>query len=326
MLQIEFAGDTHVGQKRDTNQDALLLLPEEDLFVVADGMGGHLAGEVASALAVETIKDFFLDSGDDVEITWPFRTETELGYDANRLAVSVKLANLRVFETSKSGRQYQGMGTTVVAAHYANGEAYVAHVGDSRIYRLRGGALEQLTEDHSLLNDFKKNIHMSRDDEDRFPYKNIIVRALGMKETVEVDVRRVRPRPGDVLLLCSDGLNGELSDDEIRRVLLEEQNLTRACARLIRLTNEAGGKDNVTVVALRFNDDKDQELAALDHEVTGELTRDTLDTDELFSPPDTEDILDVTRDLSAELLEGELLEGEVLEGELLEGDPETTDD
>ena len=323
MLRIEFAGDTHVGQKRDTNQDALLLLPEEDLFVVADGMGGHLSGEVASALAVETMKDFFVDSGDDVEITWPFRPETELGHHASRLIVSIKLANQRVFETSKSGRQYQGMGTTVVAAYHADGEAYLAHVGDSRIYRLRGGTLGQLTEDHSLLNDFKKNIHMSREDEDRFPYKNIIVRALGMKETVDVDVHRIRPRPGDILLLCSDGLNGELPDTEIRRVLLEEQNLTRACARLIHLTNEAGGKDNVTVVALRFSEDEDQELAALDREVTGELTRDTLDTDELFSPPDTEDVLDVTRDLSAELLEGELLEGELLDADL---DAETDDD
>ena len=323
MLRIEFAGDTHVGQKRDTNQDALLLLPEEELFVVADGMGGHLSGEVASALAVETMKDFFVDSGDDVEITWPFRTETELGYHASRLIVSVKLANLRVFETSQSGRQYKGMGTTVVAVYHVEGETFVAHVGDSRVYRLRGGTMEQLTEDHSLLNDFKKNIHMSREDEERFPYKNIIVRALGMKDTVDVDVRRLRPRPGDVLLLCSDGLNGELSDGEIRRVLLEEQNLTRACARLIRLTNEAGGKDNVTVVALRFSEDEDQELAALDREVTGELTRDTLDTDELFSPPDTEDVLDVTRDLSAELLEGELLEGELLDADL---DAETDDD
>jgi serine/threonine protein phosphatase PrpC len=301
MLRIEFAGDTHVGQKRDTNQDALLLLPEEDLFVVADGMGGHLSGEVASALAVETMKDFYIDSGEDSDITWPFRTEGAHGYHASRLIVAIKLANLRVFETSQSGRQYKGMGTTVVGMYYADGDLYLGHVGDSRAYRLRGGTLEQLTEDHSLLNDFKKNIRMSQEDEDRFPYKNIIVRALGMKDTVEVDVRKTRPLAGDVVLLCSDGLNGELADETIRRVLLEEQNLTRACARLIRMANEAGGKDNITVAVARFMDPGDEGLSALDREVTGELDRSGPDTDELFSSGLEEVALEATRDLRVEL-------------------------
>ena len=301
MLRIEFAGDTHVGQKRDTNQDALLLLPEEELFVVADGMGGHLSGEVASALAIETMKDFYVDSGEDSDITWPFRAEAEHGYSASRLIVSIKLANLRVFETSQSGRQYKGMGTTVVSAFFADEDLYLGHVGDSRAYRLRGGTLEQLTEDHSLLNDFKKNIRMSQEDEDRFPYKNIIVRALGMKDTVEVDVRKTRPLPGDVILLCSDGLNGELDDDTIRRVLLEEQNLTRACSRLISMSNEAGGKDNVTVVALRFVGDEDEGIAALDREITGELDRSGPDTDQLFTTGLDDAMAGVTRDLRVEL-------------------------
>ena len=301
MLRIEFAGDTHVGQKRDTNQDALLLLPEEGLFVVADGMGGHLSGEVASGLAVETMKDFFIDSGEDEEITWPFRTDGDHGHDANRLIVSVKLANLRVFETSQSGRQYKGMGTTVVSAYWGDEELYIAHVGDSRAYRLRGGSLEQITEDHSLLNDFKKNIRMSQEDEDRFPYKNIIVRALGMKDSVEVDVRKTRPLPGDVILMCSDGLNGELDDGIIRRVLIEEQNLTRACSRLIRMANDSGGKDNVTVVALRFLGEADQEMAALDREITEELDRGGPDTDQLFTAGLDNASMEVTRDLRVEL-------------------------
>ncbi|MFH1530928.1 MAG: Stp1/IreP family PP2C-type Ser/Thr phosphatase [Pseudomonadota bacterium] len=301
MLRIEFAGDTHVGQKRDTNQDALLLLPEEDLFVVADGMGGHLSGEVASKLAVDTMKDFYVDSGEDAEITWPFRTEGEFGYHASRLIVGIKLANLRVFETSQSGRQYKGMGTTLVGACYGDGDLYIGHVGDSRAYRLRGGTLEQLTEDHSLLNDFKKNIRMSQEDEERFPYKNIIVRALGMKDTVEVDVRKTRPLPGDVILLCSDGLNGEIDDEAIRRVLIEEQNLTRVCSRLINMANDAGGKDNVTVVAVRFVAGGDEGIAALDREITSELERGGPDTDQLFSSKLEGEDLDVTRDLRVEL-------------------------
>ncbi|MBM4371081.1 MAG: Stp1/IreP family PP2C-type Ser/Thr phosphatase [Deltaproteobacteria bacterium] len=300
-MRIEFAGDTHVGQKRDTNQDALLLLPEEDLFVVADGMGGHLSGEVASSMATSIMKDFFVDSGEDVEITWPFRVGGELGYHANRLAVAVKLANLRIFETAQSNRQYKSMGTTVVGAYLAEGELYVAHVGDSRAYRLRGGAFERLTEDHSLLNDFKKHIRMSPEDEERFPYKNIIVRALGMKDTVDVDLRRMRPVPGDVFLLCSDGLTGEVPDAEIRRVLLEEQNLTRACARLIGMANDAGGKDNITVVALRILSDGGSGLALLDREITTELNRDLPSTDELLVAADAIDALEVTRDLKVDL-------------------------
>ena len=319
MLRIEFAGDTHVGQKRDTNQDALLLLPEEDLFVVADGMGGHLSGEVASSLAIETMKDFYIESGEDSDITWPFRTENDYGYHASRLIVSVKLANLRVFETSQSGRQYKGMGTTVVATHFADEDLYVAHVGDSRAYRLRGGTLEQLTEDHSLLNDFKKNIRMSREDEERFPYKNIIVRALGMKNTVEVDVRKTRPLAGDVILMCSDGLNGEIDDESIRRVLLEEQNLTRACARLIQMANDSGGKDNVTVIALRVVGDEDEGMAALDREITGEIDRGGPDTDQIFTAAVDSSELDVTRDLRVEL-DADL---EELDADL---DTENTDD
>jgi len=301
MLEIEFAGDTHVGHKRDTNQDALLVLPGEDLFVVADGMGGHLSGEVASGLAVETMKDFFVDSGEDSDITWPFRTESEHGPEANRLIVSIKLANLRVFEASQSDRQYKGMGTTVVAALRAGEELLIGHVGDSRAYRLSGGSLEQITEDHSLLNDFKKNIRMSQEDEERFPYKNIIVRALGMKDTVDVDIYRLRPLPGDELLLCSDGLTGEVEDESIRRVLLEEQNLTRACSRLITMANDAGGKDNITVVALRFGDDGDVDMAAADKESTEQLEREGLDTERLFSEEIDVSVVEVTRDLKVDL-------------------------
>jgi len=250
---------------------------------------------------VETMKDFFIDSGEDTEITWPFRTESEHGPAASRLIVSIKLANLRVFETSQSDRRYKGMGTTVVAAFYADGDLYIGHVGDSRVYLLRGGTMEQITEDHSLLNDFKKNIRMSQEDEERFPYKNIIVRALGMKDTVDVDLRRLKPLPGDELLLCSDGLNGEIEDETIRRVLLEEQNLTRACTSLINMANEAGGKDNTTVVALRFVGTEDEGPDAQNRETTAELGREEQDTERLFADAMDEAETEITRDLKVEL-------------------------
>jgi PPM family protein phosphatase len=274
MLQIDYAGDTHVGRKRETNQDSLLLASEEDLFVVADGMGGHLSGEVASQIAIDTIRDFYQDSGDDREITWPFRPDKTEGYHANRLVTSIKLANQRVFETAKSDQQYKGMGTTVVAGYYADGALYLGHVGDSRAYLFRNRELSQITEDHSLLNDFKKNIEMSEEDEQRFPYKNIIVRALGMKDSVEVDLNRMEPEEGDIVLLCSDGLNGELPDKMIQGILQEETNLTRMCARLIDGANERGGKDNITIAIFRFEAGEDLDLMELETEITGELTRD----------------------------------------------------
>lgn len=275
MFTVDFSGDTHVGMKRDINQDSLLLMPEENLFVVADGMGGHRAGEVASRLAIKTMREFFQETSEDEDITWPFRPESNAGYEANRLIASIKLANLRVFETSKDNAEMQGMGTTVVSAHYADDKVYIAHVGDSRAYLLRSGVLTQVTVDHSLLNDFKKNGVMTEEDEARFPYKNIIVRALGMKDTVEVDLTVLEPKENDVLMLCSDGVSGEVQALDIARLLGQEGNLVKAASRLIATANEHGGKDNSTVILLRFRTGLPIELADLDEEVTREMDRRT---------------------------------------------------
>jgi protein phosphatase len=248
-------------------------MPEEGLFVVADGMGGHKAGEVASRLAIRTIKEFFLETGRDKDITWPFRQEGERVYSADRLTAAVKLANLRVFETSKDNPDMKGMGTTVVAAHHADGKLFIAHVGDSRCYLMRDGRLSQITVDHSLLNDFKKSMTMTAEDEARFPYKNIIVRALGMKESVEVDLTVLEPLAGDLFLLCSDGLSGEVTDSQIEKLLYEESNIVRASSRLIAMANDAGGRDNTTVILLRMRNGADGELADLEDEVMRELDR-----------------------------------------------------
>lgn len=282
-MKLEFAGDTHVGMKRDHNEDALLILPEENLFVVADGMGGHASGEVASKLAVDTIREFFLDTAQDEEITWPFRSEHEDDYNANRLTTSIKLANLRIFESASADLSNRGMGTTVVSCFATDDKLYVGHVGDSRAYLKRGNELTQLTEDHSLLNDFRRSLNLTPEEEENFPHKNIIVRALGMKDNVEVDLSVFTPQSGDTYLLCSDGLTGELSDGEISLILAEEVSLVKACHRLVKLGNDNGGRDNITVIVLRFLDENYPGADALTEEVTREITDDVTELEQPFS-------------------------------------------
>ncbi|MCI0668956.1 MAG: Stp1/IreP family PP2C-type Ser/Thr phosphatase [Myxococcaceae bacterium] len=252
-MRIEVAGLSHVGMKRTHNEDSFLLMQEENLYCVADGMGGHSSGEVASRVAVEEIAGFYRLTSQDAEVTWPFRMDSARSYDENRLATAIKVANVRILERAAQDRRLERMGTTVACLCVAENEAVVAHVGDSRVYCLRAGVLRQLTEDHSLLNDMLKARKMTQEEIDTFPHKNVIVRALGMKDVVDVDIGRMEPRPGDLFLLCSDGLSGLVSDVRIREVLLQTPNLQRAAARLIELANAAGGTDNVTCVLARVH-------------------------------------------------------------------------
>jgi PPM family protein phosphatase len=294
-MRIEFAGDTHVGMKRDHNEDSLLIMPEEDLFIVADGMGGHASGEIASKLAVDTVKAFYNDTGQDEDITWPFRTGLEDDYHANRLVTSIKLANRRIFEASTAQAQLRGMGTTAVGISGGGDTVYVAHVGDSRCYRYRNGQIELITEDHSLLNDFRKSLHLTPEEEKNFPHKNIIVRALGMKATVDVDMQKLTVESGDIFLLCSDGLTGEIEDDVIGKILGDVPNLDEACHKLVQMANENGGRDNVTIILARISHGDDLGDLDLDDEISDEvefedltgkndsefMEDDTLDPDEL---------------------------------------------
>lgn len=242
-----------MGRKRAHNEDNFAILGEFGLYIVADGMGGHASGEVASKLAVETMREFFSITSDDPEKTWPYKMDRGRGYEENRLITGIKLSNLRIFETAKQNPQQRGMGTTIVALFVTGEGCYLAHVGDSRIYRFRDGILEQLTEDHSLLNDYKKMKQLTDEEVANFPHKNVIVRALGMKESVKVDTRFETPRPGDTLLLCSDGLAGPVTDEDIRRIIDATPDLTEAAAQLIAKANENGGPDNVTCVLARWS-------------------------------------------------------------------------
>jgi protein phosphatase len=250
-MRVRFAGETNVGMKRAHNEDSFYLPESERLAIVADGMGGHASGEVASRMAVETIAGFFRATQDEQQLTWPFKMDRGHRYDVNRMVTAIKLANLKIHEQAQKDPQCHGMGTTVVATLFSEDALIVGHVGDSRLYRRREGTFEQITEDHSLLNDYIKIKHLSAEEIANFPHKNVIVRALGMKDSVQVDVHIDSPRLGDVYVLCSDGLSGMVKDQEISDVALNERDLDVMCDRLISMANKNGGLDNITVVAIR---------------------------------------------------------------------------
>jgi len=250
-MRIRYAAKTDVGMKRTHNEDYFSLVEDEQLFLVADGMGGHASGEVASKMATEAIQEFFTRSKDD-DATWPYKLDRQLSYVENRLAVGIKLANQRIFEAALKDLRYKGMGTTIVGGQIVGDKFYIAHVGDSRCYRVRGDGIQQMTRDHSLLEDYKDaKPGMSDEEQRKFPHKNVITRALGMRETVQVDVVAQDIQDGDVYLLCSDGLSGMIEDPVILKTMKSSQNLELAVAELVNAANSAGGTDNITVLALQ---------------------------------------------------------------------------
>lgn len=248
---LEYAGFSHVGMKRDHNEDSFSLVPENNLFITADGMGGHNSGEIASKMATETVANFFKATQYDDEITWPYKYEKSLSEAENRLRTSIRLANSRIWETSQRNDLYHGMGTTVVSVYFEGPTATIANVGDSRCYILRNRQLTQITIDHSLLNDYLKYNDMTEEQIKNFPHKNVIVRALGIKEDVEVDLFKVAPVAGDVFLLCSDGLTDLVNDAEIADILSTEPDIKNASKLLVRAANQYGGVDNSTTVLVK---------------------------------------------------------------------------
>jgi len=251
-LRIELAGKTDVGKKRNHNEDNFSIIEESGLYIVADGMGGHASGEVASQMAVDAMKEFFLSTANDPERTWPYKMDRSKGYEENRLITGIKLANLRIYETAQRDAGKRGMGTTIVTMFAVEDGVYIAHVGDSRGYRVRDGKIEQLTEDHSLLNDYIKMKRLTPEEIANFPHKNVIVRALGMKDTVKVDTRFESPRANDTYLLCSDGLSGPVTDPDMLDIVVNAPDLESAASRLIARANENGGPDNITVILARW--------------------------------------------------------------------------
>lgn len=254
-MKISYEAITDVGRKRKGNEDSVFVNPEQNLFVVADGMGGHAAGEVASRLAVDAINDFIELTGGDDEITWPFGLDDTMSYDGNRLKTAVRFANKRVLESTKERSEYEGMATTVAAVLLEGDAANLAHVGDSRVYLLRDSELVQLTSDHSWINEQIQSGVISADQARSHPLRNVVTRALGGKPDLQVDMQVHPMAPEDVLLLCSDGLTTMLPDEEIARVLGDNvHDISRAARALVDAANAKGGEDNITVLLLKFED------------------------------------------------------------------------
>jgi protein phosphatase len=257
-MNFTAAGLSDVGLQREHNEDSYCILSEHRLFVVADGMGGHRAGDVASRMATSEMTAFFDATnadGDGVEL--PAEDGTRMSPDQSRLVSAVKLANQRIFQASIRNRSVQGMGTTVVGALFnrEDRKIHVAHVGDSRAYRVRAGTLTQLTRDHSLLNDYLLVMpNLSDAQKERLP-SNVITRALGMQDAVAVDLHFEDVEPGDVYVLCSDGLNGMVTDERIREIVhTAGPDVETAAKTLISQANQNGGEDNITVVVVRITD------------------------------------------------------------------------
>ena len=255
-----------VGRVREKNEDSDLVMDEHGLYVVADGMGGHNSGEIASRLAVEAIRGFFESSATDDMLEKSFDAyrrrraagQRRRSYDEFRLWKALEAANLNIFNTARRFPQFKDMGTTVVAVLFAGPRVYVGYVGDSRVYRIRGGKIVQLTEDHSLANEYVKLKILRKEDLPRFPYKNVIVRALGLGDRVKIDTFYKEGRPGDHFLLCSDGLTDLLSDEDICHVVMSAEEPKRACRMLVAEANARGGIDNITALIVSLHENEEE--------------------------------------------------------------------
>jgi protein phosphatase len=257
-MRVKFAGLTDVGRTRDNNEDNFFISEREPLCIVADGMGGHNSGEVASAYAIQTIRDFYDRTlvAPDVEAqirqiipAWPFKRRPPDHVEERRLVQSVLMANQTVHRCATEDERFRGMGTTLVGAYFIETGLYLVHVGDSRAYRLREGALERLTRDHSLADEYLTMGILRPEEVPFFPYKNVVTRAIGLGPSVEPEIRFVPMLPGDMLLFCSDGLTDPLDDPTIGQLMGQHRsNLEHAARALVDAANAAGGPDNITVV------------------------------------------------------------------------------
>jgi len=252
-MNVRVGAATDIGQVREGNEDSFLIVAP--LYAVADGMGGHRGGEVASSLALDTVQELF---------------ERKEG----SLADQVVRANRAVYDRSQSDRSVSGMGTTLTAALIDGDTVHLVHVGDSRAYLLRGGELTQLTEDHTLVHRMVMEGEITPEEAETHPHRSILTRALGVDESVQVDEGDVQVASGDRLLLCTDGLTGMVPEDQIAEIMLEAPDPQQAVDRLVTVANRAGGIDNITAVVLDFDENGigrgETKEAAIPHQPTVE--------------------------------------------------------
>lgn len=249
-MQTYFGAKTDVGLKRARNEDSLCADPEIGLYVVCDGVGGRDAGDVASGLAVEMIRTHVQQAVTDQTLALLGEADPRFSSSTNRLASAIRVANHAILDQTRSNESLAGMATTVVAALVTDQVLSVAHVGDSRMYLLREAALRPLTTDHSLVVEQVRRGTLTEEEAERSPQRNIVTRALGVGESVEVELDEVQLQGGDVILLCSDGLTRGVKPDRIVEAVRADPDPQVAAERLIELATEAGGEDNTTVIVL----------------------------------------------------------------------------
>ena len=245
LMKLVCAGMTDVGRVRGHNEDDFYLSEgSEALCIVADGMGGHRSGEVASALAIKAMVEYYRET----MVEEDFDAADAVTPEQHRLAQAILTANRAVFSAAKVNERYQNMGTTIVSGFFTEEGVYLAHIGDSRCYRLRQGELERRTEDHSLANEYVRMGILTTEDIEFFPYKNVITRACGLSPDVEVELHYEPLKEGDIYLFCSDGLTDMVNDKKLFEIMTDSPDLQAMCHALIEEANQSGGADNITIV------------------------------------------------------------------------------
>jgi protein phosphatase len=254
MMSLSSAVLSHPGLRREANEDSVCARPDIGLFLVADGMGGHAAGEVASRLAAQVIETFINDTREaDINTTWPFPYDTALTLDGNRLTAAFRLANRRINAAMQGDEALRGMATTAAALLANKGKPVVAHVGDSRIYLWRDNSLTQVTQDHSWVTEQVRAGVLSEADARHHPWRHVVTRALSGGDDPDVEVGELDVQTGDRILLCSDGLSGVVPPDKLASIIGQGAPLDQTCQALIDAANEAGGPDNITVAMLQVD-------------------------------------------------------------------------
>ncbi|HEX9140262.1 MAG TPA: Stp1/IreP family PP2C-type Ser/Thr phosphatase [Steroidobacteraceae bacterium] len=252
--KLRLVGDSDTGRVREHNEDTIAFDPDMGLLILADGMGGYNAGEVASGIAVKTVVNLVRESVEREDLLEP-DSDSGLSRTAIILRDAIHRANKIIYQTARTQPQCEGMGTTIVGALFHDNRITIAHVGDSRLYRLRGAAFEQVTLDHSLLQELVDRGFYSAEEAQRAANKNYVTRALGVEATVEVEIQEHPVQRGDVYLLCSDGLSDMVEDDDIHLTINTfGANLETVAKQLIQLGNDNGGKDNLSVLLAQVVD------------------------------------------------------------------------
>jgi serine/threonine protein phosphatase PrpC len=250
-MVTDFGSRSDAGRVRENNEDSLCLAPELNLFVLSDGMGGQASGEIASRLATETIVAYCREAQVNPSSAMTGCRIAGVSETSNRLASAIRLANRVVHQAAEQSPEQHGMGATVVAIWLADQRMSLAHVGDSRVYRLRGGELDQLTQDHSFVAEQVRRGSMTEQEAATSNLQNVLLRALGVDPEVEVEVDEHILLEGDTILLCSDGLTRELSRAQIAAILGDAEDAQEAAGLLVELANQAGGEDNITTIVVR---------------------------------------------------------------------------